>query len=202
MSSVIPKERLSAYQRWELGSFDPAPREALAVKLPTAEELEHLHQSAREEGYAAGYAEGLAQAREHAERLKALGEAWALALARFDEEVAEALTRLALDIASHVLRTALAVRPQLVTAAVKEAMAAVPHSAGHPRLLMHPDDAALVRSLLAHELEHGGWKLVEDPAVERGGCRVESAATSVDATLAGRWERVVAALRDEQTWIG
>ncbi|WP_333844920.1 flagellar assembly protein FliH [Pelomicrobium sp.] len=200
MSSVIPKERLSAYQRWELGSFDPAPPEAPVARLPTAEELERLHQSARDEGYAAGYAEGLAQAREDAERLRAIGGAWSEALARLEEEVSQALVRLALAIAAHVLRAALAVRPELVTAVVKEAMATVPHPGVHPRLVLHPEDALLVRRLLAHELEQGGWKLVEDPALERGGCRVESSATTVDATLAGRWERIAAALQDEQAW--
>ncbi|GIX26330.1 flagellar assembly protein FliH [Pelomicrobium sp. G1] len=200
MSSVIPKERLSAYQRWELGSFDPAPPEAPVTKLPTAEELEQWHQSARDEGYAAGYAEGLAQARLETERLKAIGEAWSSALASLEEEVSQALVQLALAIAAHVLREALAVRPELVIAVVKEAMAAVPHSGAHPRLVLHPDDALLVRRLLAHELEQGGWKLVEDPVLERGGCRVESAATTVDATLAGRWERITAALQDEQAW--
>ncbi|PZP50934.1 MAG: flagellar assembly protein FliH [Azospira oryzae] len=200
MSGIIPKERLSAFQRWELGHFNETRTEDPPVKLPTAEELERLHQSARDEGYAAGYAEGRNDVRAHAERLKALGDAWAGALARFDEEVAEALTRLALDIASQVVRAALTVRPELVTAVVKEAIASLPHPGGHPRLLLHPDDAALVRAHLGNELDHGGWKVVEDPAIERGGCRVESAATSVDATLATRWERVAAALQDEKVW--
>ena len=69
-SPSVPKEQLTAYQRWELDSFD-TPREGApgaasrrggrAAILPTAEQIERMHQQAHEEGYAAGYGEGSAK---------------------------------------------------------------------------------------------------------------------------------------------
>lgn len=81
MSKVIPKEHLTAYQRWELAAFDesdawstpharhpaaaesepapePAPEAEEKVVLPTAEALEQLHQEAWREGYQLGLEEG------------------------------------------------------------------------------------------------------------------------------------------------
>jgi flagellar assembly protein FliH len=75
MSKVIPKEQLTAYQRWELAAFEDSglgqraaatpspPTPTLRTKrskvvLPTAEEVEELHQEAWREGYNLGQEEG------------------------------------------------------------------------------------------------------------------------------------------------
>ena len=68
-SAAIPKEQLSAYQRWEMASFDDKPIgpsdtiESLTVPLelpvlPTAEEITTILENARLEGYALGLEEG------------------------------------------------------------------------------------------------------------------------------------------------
>ena len=91
MSRLVPKEKLTAYQRWELAAFDEAEQaaaraaEAAAQRLaepptagvttetdgagagsapltlPTAAEIERMHIEAHDEGYAAGFAEGKAE---------------------------------------------------------------------------------------------------------------------------------------------
>jgi flagellar assembly protein FliH len=73
MSNLIPKEKQSAYQRWEMESFgdEPSPRNTDAdgaIALGTAAEKAHLAEIARKidedrmqahaEGHAAGIAEG------------------------------------------------------------------------------------------------------------------------------------------------
>lgn len=198
MSTIIPKEQLSAYQRWELGSFGVG--RGAGIELPTAEDLERLHQTAQDEGYAAGYAQGQADARTEAARLKTLADGLEQALERMDEAIAEDLIRLALAIAEQVMRQALAREPERLLPAVREAMASIVHPGSHPRLLLHPDDAQLARHHLAPDLEHGGWHLAADPAIERGGCRVESAGTQVDATLATRWKRIAECLGERDLW--
>ena len=64
-SSIIQKEHLSAYQRWELDSFDcaapdknPEPDQNPAVILPTTEQIDRIRQQAQAEGHAAGYQMG------------------------------------------------------------------------------------------------------------------------------------------------
>lgn len=61
---------LTAWERWELASFDAPEKLPLPQKdvvLPTAADIEHVHQQARDEGYRegrqAGYEEGIEEGR-------------------------------------------------------------------------------------------------------------------------------------------
>ncbi|MDD5328864.1 MAG: flagellar assembly protein FliH [Sulfuricella sp.] len=204
MSNIIPKEQLSAYQRWELTSLGEAAAETVsspAVVLPTAEEVEHIHQQASREGYATGYQEGKQKADAELARLAQVMSALDASLNNFDEVIAQSLLALALDIAKQMLREALKARPELVLPVIREAVGSLPHANQHPHLRLHPDDADLVRSLMEDELNHYHWKLIEDVRVERGGCRVETANSEIDATLESRWKRALAALGREGSWL-
>lgn len=219
---IIPKEQLTAYQRWELGGLEsgqdasspasnepPSQMEPVAVSLPTAEELERIHQQAwqegyrlgREEGHRAGYEAGVEAARVYQERLRLLAEAMDAERLRQDEQLARELLELALKIAQQVVRTSLKVKPMLMLAMVREAMANLPALTGHTRLVVHPEHAAFVRECLAHEYPHLSWKVVEDPALEPGGFRVENAHGEMDATMAVRWRDIVTALGADDSWL-
>ena len=45
-----------------------------------------------------------------------------------------------------------------------------------------------------------GARLVSDPQIARGGCRIESDIGLVDATIDERWRRAVAALGSDLSW--
>lgn len=236
MSGFIPKEKLTAYERWELASFDepepapepapdpePDPAEAPSdpipeIALPTAEEIERIHNEAwqaghdagREAGYEAGYqagqeagyAEGMREATTHATRIAGLMDSLDAALAGIDQALAEQVLALALETASQVLRHSLRVRPELILPAVREALAALPpHVHGHPALYLHPDDATSVREALGEQLAHGGWRILEDPALTPGGCRIEAGASEVDASLESRWRRALEAIGVTPDWL-
>lgn len=204
-SKIIPKEQMSAYQRWELNSL-AEPEEAVevvapGVPLPTAEEVENIYRQASTEGYDAGYREGKGKAEAELARLAQLMSGLDGSLQRFDEDLAQNLLSLSLDIARQILREALKVRPELVLPVIREAMNSLPHASQHPHLKLHPDDAALVRSLMEDELNHFHWKITEDGHMERGGCLVETANSEIDASLGTRWKRALAALGREGGWL-
>lgn len=198
-SNIIPKEQLSAYQRWEMNSFDGSA--SSTVPLPTAEEVENIHQQAYQEGFASGYREGKGKVDAELARLVQLMSALDQALFQFDETLTQNLLSLALDVAKQMLREALRVRPELVLPVVREAVNSLPQASQHPHLNLHPEDAALVRSLMADELNHFHWKLIEDGRVERGGCRVETVNSEVDATVENRWKRILASLGRDGAWL-
>lgn len=198
-SNIIPKEQLSAYQRWELNSLDGSAR--TTVPLPTAEEVENTHHQAYQEGFAAGYRDGKGKVDAELARLAQLMSALDGALSQFDETLTQNLLSLALDIARQMLREALRVRPELVLPVIREAVNSLPQASQHPHLRLHPEDAALVRSLMADELNHFHWKLIEDDRVERGGCRVETTNSEIDATMENRWKRILDALGHDGAWL-
>jgi flagellar assembly protein FliH len=215
MSKIIPKEEMSAYQRWELDAFEderPAAVEDAGsnqVSLPTAEAIELMHQQAHQEGYREGleqgkekgYLEGQEQARQEAQRLNDLLSQVNDVLLQMDQEISQQLLDLALDIARQMLRQALVVRPELVLTVVKDAINSFPHVNQHPQLILHPQDAALVRSCLEAELAHGHWRVVEDNQIEAGGCRLETASGELDATLERRWQSVLESLGQNGEWL-
>ncbi|MEW5889828.1 MAG: flagellar assembly protein FliH [Pseudomonadota bacterium] len=212
MAEVIAREKLTAYQRWELGAFDgaaPAPKAAAqpqgqgsaqpAVKLPTAEDIEAIHRDAHRQGYAAGYDEGTARARVEALRLHTLVENLDHALREFDQKVGEELVALAVEIARQVVRQSIAVNPAAILEVVREGLLQLPHQ--HAAIFLNPDDAALVRAHLGDQLSHLGHRVFEDMGLQRGGCRIEAAGSQVDATMETRWRRVVENLGVGAEWI-
>ena len=98
-----------------------------------------------------------------------------------------------------VLGQALALDPQAILPTVRESLQAEPALTGSPQLVLHPDDAALVREHLADDLQTAGWRIRADADTQRGGCRVLAASGERDATLQSRWDRVAAALSPHTT---
>lgn len=225
MSKIISKEDSNTFQRWQLVPLDgeqsppappspenlpPEPPPPPPPALPTAEEIEAVRRQARDEGfaagrdegYAAGYAEGQVRAGEEAARLAALMTSYDRALGTLEQELADEMLRLALDMAKQVLREGLRVKPEAMLPVVREAIGELVQTTRHPVLVLHPDDAALVRRHLASELATLPWKLMEDGQMTRGGCRVESESVEIDATLENRWKRLTEAFGRHDNWEG
>lgn len=217
----LPKEQQTAYQRWELASFDNAPiapqqqceqddeeflaRQAEQHARQLAIELEAARERGYQEGLNKGYAEGLAKGRDQAE-----GERQTLQqiAAQFGEEVASAneliaadVMALALDVAKAMLKTALPAKPELILPVVKEAISYLPTVQQPALLVLNPVDASLVKGQMNIELSAAGWRIVEDAHMERGGCRVETASNQIDATPSTRWRRIADALSSDTSWI-
>jgi len=198
MSDMVAKEKLTAYQRWELPTFDIAKEDiAMTAKLPTAAEVEHIHQQAHEEGYQAG----AQKARDEAQRLAGIIGALDKELQQVDQQVAQNLLDLSMEIAKQMLQQALKVKPELILSVVNEAISELPHFSQHVQLILHPSDAELVRSKMGEQLGHAGWKIFEDVQMERGGCRVETANSQIDASLTTRWKRVVSSIGQDSSWL-
>jgi len=228
MSKVIPKEQLTAYQRWELAAFEDTadtrvqahsratedksaavPATDAKVVLPTAEEIEQLHQEAWHEGYQLGLEEGrkagLAAGQQEIEQR--LSEMHTLITAlegeqiRQDETVAREVLELSLVMARQILRSALAVKPELILDAISEALKTLPSLSGHHKIITHPDSAERVREWLAHEHGHLSWKVVEDAQLEPGSFRFESAFNELDGSIQERWAELARCLGADTTWL-
>jgi flagellar assembly protein FliH len=213
-SPAIPKEHLSAYQRWELASFGderPSTQKQNAVEEAklAAEQIARQREEARQQGYTEGYEQGRAAALEagHAEaarelmHLRQLVDNFAGELTRANETVADDMLNLALDLAKAMLKTALKVRPELVLPVIGEAIRYLPSVQQPALLVLHPQDAALVREHMADELDKAGWRVADDLQMERGGCRVETASNQIDATAPTRWQRIADALGKQTDWL-
>lgn len=205
MSVITPKENLTAWQRWELGSFEQKKAAAEATKktpagrLPTADDVERIHRDAHKQGYDAGYEEGTARARMEALRLHTLVEQLEAALGEFDQQVAADLLGLSLEIARQVVRQTIAARPGVILDVLREALLQLPHQ--HVAIYLHPEDASLVRSHLGDQLAHLGHRILEESGLARGGLRMEAGGSHLDASVESRWKRVIESMGAEAGWI-
>lgn len=221
-SPAVPKEQQSAYQRWEMASFgDNRPSAREQQTPPTqrpqdnpdiasfAEQLSQHRSDAQRKGYEdglrEGYAKGLEQGREQAEPerlyLRELGERFGGEIAQAEARIAGDLLRLALDIAKAMLKSALNVRPELMIPVVRDAIRHLPTLQQPAVLVLNPLDAALVHGGLGDELSSAGWRISEDPQMERGGCRIETASNQIDATNSTRWQRISCAFGIDTDWL-
>jgi flagellar assembly protein FliH len=191
---------LGIEQSTELSVIEAA-REALVEEATRFDaERTNARRAGFAEGFEVGYAEGKQRADEHAAKFEQLANALQLALTTFENDIAEQLTALSLDIARRVIRTDLTTDRDLLLPLIQETLRSVPEATAGGELRVHPDDLAVVRERLADELRIGNWLVCADSAVESGGCRVVTKQCEIDATLAARWRRVMQSLGRNDGW--
>jgi flagellar assembly protein FliH len=168
-------------------------------------DLTLLEREAWDRGLAAGSAAGRAAALEeqqrltdelHArvERLDGILNLQAKPLADLDVGVLRQLGLLAGAIARQLVRRELRVQPEQIIAVIRATVALLPVAAREVRIILHPEDATLVRERLVEPTAERAWTLVEDPVIARGGCRITSENSSIDAQVEARLGAAIAAV--------
>jgi flagellar assembly protein FliH len=173
---------------------------------PTAQELEEIHQGAydegfekgKQEGFELGHKEGLSLARQelrhNIQRFDLLLETFEHPLHNLDGQVERELLSLVIVIVKQLVRREVKSDPNLIIGVVREALSILPISSRNVRLLVHPEDAELIRDIYALGESEVGWQLIEDPVINRGGCKVVTDTSQVDATLESRITSLIAPL--------
>lgn len=115
-------------------------------------------------------------------------------LYELDEVVEEQLLELSTAIARQLIRRELKTHPDEIIAVVREAISLLPVSSRKIDVYLHPEDLPLVHDTLpvdsGHE-EESRIHLHEDAALTRGGCRVVSNDSHIDASVERRINAVI-----------
>lgn len=164
------------------------------------------HKAGLAEGFRRGFDAGVAHANakrdeeeeqaggDLAGRLESLAADFQHQLGLIEQQAADRVIALALDVARHALRATLAVQPEAIIPVVQEALAGIIDESVRLHLYLNPRDEALIRAELGAKLSQSGCEIVADPSVRAGGCRIVTARAEVDATVQTRWRRTLAAL--------
>ena len=225
-TNVIPKKKLPTYQRWELDTFektDPNIDASESTEIKSAEpeeekvldetEINEIYRQAKEEGHAAGFQEGHTtgqqEGRQHAEtavkvevdQIHNLLSALSKELHEIDQNVAQDLLDLALDLSKKMLLKALQVNPELIIPIVQEAMRQLPNTSHPPQLMLHPDDAELIRKHLSDQQSQSDWEICEDEQIEKGGCRIKTNGSEIDASTPTRWQQILNTIGQDDNWL-
>lgn len=207
----IPREELGSFAAWKPGTFasaTAAPEAAAPAAPPPPTEaqwqqrIEDARRAGAQEGYQNGYRDGLVALESFKQSFATQTTAQVAGLLRridaeFDAlqpQIADTVTRVAIDLARQVLKTELEQRPEVVCAVASQALQAMLLSARHITLQLHPQDVPLVADGAADVLAMRAARLVPNPALSRGDCIVESDLGTIDARVATLWAQATSGL--------
>ncbi|MGZ8174964.1 flagellar assembly protein FliH [Methylobacter sp.] len=154
----------------------------------------HGFQQGFDEGSKKGYEDNLHLLQSKAAIMVSLLESLSEPFKQLDQEVERELVKLAIGIATQIIRREIKMDPGQVVAAVRETINVLPLASQKVSLKLHPEDADLVRSALALDEMSPTWNIVEDPLITRGGCEVDTEISHVDATVEHRLAAVIATI--------
>ena len=183
---------------------------SMPISVLTVDEIEAMQKQAYDEafaqgkkdGYSQGFNEGSKQGYEEnvqmlqkkATEFVSLLESLSQPFKVLDAEVEKELVKLAIGIATQIIRREIKLDPGQVVAAAREAINVLPLSSQKISLHLHPEDAELVRSALSLDDISIAWRIVEDPLITRGGCKVDTEVSHIDATVEKRLAAVISTI--------
>jgi flagellar assembly protein FliH len=186
----------AAIARWDLPAVEGplAHRKGGGVNVM---HLEAVERDAWEQGLSAGHAEGVKRGEaEFAKRINEVNARCAALdailatlskpLEQLDNQMEQELTKLTLIIAKHLVRRELRIDPTQIIGIIRHTVGLLPIATRDVKVHLHPEDAAIVREKLAQPAGESEWILVEDPLLARGGCRLTTAVSNIDARLESR----------------
>jgi flagellar assembly protein FliH len=204
----IPREELHGFANWQPHAFGNSADGPARETARSPKDAQATLQAARQAGYEDGYRDGLVALdafkrsvlQDNAARFGALIQSFDAQLDALEQQMAQAITRVATGIARQVVRDELHAEPQRIARVAREAINAVLMSARHIVVQVHPEDLVLVEQGASEAIAARGARLVPDAGVERGGCRVLSDVGTIDARIGARWEQVTSGLGTELPW--
>ncbi len=215
-NTTTPKEKQTAYERWEMSSFgdgdngrasqfNPQKTKKTAAASGISDALESIRKEAYTKGMQEGFAVGMAKAKEYAakeqEQFLLIAAGFEHALEMADQKIEEDILALALNMAKLMLKKKIDVDPEVILPVVRDAIHYLPNVQKPARIIVHQDDARVLRDSLGEELAEQGWQIQEDHNIERGGCLVETGENQIDATNKVRWKRIADALAQSDDWL-
>jgi|TARA_B110000211_G_scaffold152390_1_gene173206 flagellar assembly protein FliH len=171
---------------------DPEPKPG----IPTANEIEQWRKDAQDEGYQEGLKLAATKALSTQKRLLKLIDFFEHPLKSLNEEVEQQLNQVVVTLAQQLVKRELKIDPGEIIGLIRESIELLPGNARGIRIFLHPEDASLVRSALSIEAdtEEQSWKLIEDPMITQGGCKIKSESSSINATLENRLSALAASV--------
>ena len=190
------------------GFANPMPKvDPDAVPQLTAEEIQAVIDKAYAEGHDSGYKEGYSKGKSlaHTENaneklsLETLARQFGSAISAKNVEICDDVLNLSLAIAKAMIQSEIKTNPEVIKAIIGEATKKF-IDAEELKLTVHPDDAVIVQQYLQNELSTMKWQLLANADIERGGCVVETAQSSIDASNTVRWKAVTESLGKSLDW--
>ncbi len=192
MSEPTPTQ--AGAERWEVPAIDGSDGRGLV----TARRLQELQKEAYDEAYQAGLTEGRKAGEEEIKKRTSRFDQLLNALARpfdeLDETVEKKLVELSMMVAKQLFHREINIDAGHVIGVVREAIQLLPIASRNIKVHLHPEDAKLVLEALSPADGERAWNVVEDPLTSRGGCKVSTDSSHIDAQAETRLQAFINAI--------
>lgn len=184
--------------RWQVPAIDGGGGQGYM----TAGRLEAIQKDAYDEAWQKGHAEGVAagekEIRARTDRLDELLNALSRPFDELDEQIEKTLVELAMTVVRQLFRREISQDPTHIIGVVREAIQLLPVASRNVQVHLHPDDAAIVRESLTAAEGEPAWVTIEDPLITKGGCRVTTENSSVDASAEARLKSLIGQISGDE----
>ena len=193
-----PTRSQSEAKRWEVPAIDGSDGRGYL----TARGLEELQKTAYDEAYQAGLTKGHAAGEDEitkrATRFDQLLNALSSPFDELDETVEKQLVELSMAVVKQLFRREIHIEPGHVIGVVHEAIQLLPVASRKIKIHLHPEDAKLVLESVPTTANERAWDVIEDPLISRGGCKVSSENSHIDAQAQTRLQAVIDAITGDE----
>ena len=214
-ASILAQRQQSAYGRYpqhrkqqSTEIIEDVAQESVELKPMTAQELQELTQEAERDGFAKGHSEGLEQGREAGHRegfdkgladakteanqilsrqvdqLMQIAESLLNPIGEQDQQLEHLVLDTVKELTRQLVKRELQTDSTQVLEAVRTAIDALPVGQDHVSIYLAKEDLALVEAYCAELGRDCAIKV--DDSLTPGGCRVETAKSRVDYSIASR----------------
>lgn len=210
-TNVLSAEELAdAFERWEAPRMVSVSDVEGGGGMLDVKTIEALQQQAQEEGYKAGFEEGHKAGFEAGQQagqkdieqqlayLQQILTTLEQPLSELEQQIEQDLVNLSITMTRQLLRRELKQEPEHVIGAMRAALEALPISDRKLKIYAHPEDLAIIQKGLSLEGDADQRQWIEDPLLTRGGVRLETADTTVDATVEARLNSVISKLLGDE----
>ncbi|ALQ08958.1 MULTISPECIES: flagellar assembly protein FliH [Pseudoalteromonas] len=151
------------------------------------------------EGKEAGYKEGLELGKtqghedvkplieEQLTGLRSILDNLTTPLNKVDEQVEKQLVQLTVMLAEAIIYQEVKTSPDVILHTLKLSIDSLNAEQEKVRIHLHPEDLELIKNSYGEQtIADNNWQLIAEPTLERGGCEVKTAQSSLDMTLKTR----------------
>ena len=168
----------------------------------------YLFQVQQQKSYEAelknGYEVGLNQAQqtlsEYHQTFEAIFSSFDQALKLIDDDVIQSITQLAIAISKQIIRRELQINSEQVVSVVREAIKLLPLDKSRLVVHLNPSDIEVVQKVFNQDETDHSFSLSEDPSIQRGGCKLSTEDSIIDATIDSQVAQIAAKILGSQTF--
>lgn len=210
-ADVLSADELAeAIERWQAPRMVSVNDVEGSAGMLNVKAIESLQKEAQEEGYKAGFEEGHQAGfkagqqageqdiKKQVANLQKMMTTLQQPLAELDQQIEQDVVNLAITMTRQLIRRELKHEPEHVIGAMRAALQALPVSDRKLKIYAHPDDLAIIQKGLSLDQDVDNRQWIEDPLLTRGGVKLETADTMVDATVEARLNSLISKLLGEE----